>query len=206
MNNPKQGSIGIVNASREDIKEIIRISFAVFEIERYFMLKLGEGFLLDVLGLIYETNKAHFFVAKDGEAVIGFIFGYPDTRAVSAALRKNAPRIGLKLLCGKYDTRLGLFEFIKDGLRTSMYMSRSQGGGELMSMAVLQDYQGRGIGSRLFERLEASFQGLTDRYLILTHSRLVKTVQFYLKMGCREHSRLRNGEIVIFEKTIGPAS
>lgn len=205
MNKPATRDVQIVTATPEDLDEIIKITFAVFEVDRYFMLKIGEEFLLDCFKIIFEKNSAHFFVAKDGAKVIGFVVGYPDTSAVSAALRRNAPRIGLRFLRGKYAMRMGLRELIADGYKNFRYMSRPQAGGaggELMSMAVLQDYQGQGIGARLMGHLEASFKGLTEKYLILTHRRLVKTVQFYLKMGCKEHASLRNNEIVIFEKSL----
>ena len=115
-------SIEIIQASANDIKEIVKLSFDIFEIDRYFTMKLGKEFILDFYSMIREENKEHFFVAKDNEKVIGFIIGCSDPKTVTQILKRNIIKIGWRMMNRKYKTNMRFLELLKTGYKNYKYI------------------------------------------------------------------------------------
>ncbi len=181
----------IAPLKKEDIATIVDLSFEVFDVKMYFMLRLGKRFLIDFYNIVYDSGAKHLFVATCGDEINGFLIGYPDTSVISRHLGKNALGIGWKMLTGRYQLDMSIRELFISGYKNYKYMDRhlgtqSEGVGELLSMAVKTNWQGQGIGRQLIEAYEASLKGKTTLYHVFTHSRLAKTLAFYRKMGCHQ--------------------
>jgi ribosomal protein S18 acetylase RimI-like enzyme len=158
--------------------------------------------VIDSYKIIQRSNPNHFFVARNGNKIVGFVIGYHDTNKVSKEFKKNIFRFGIKFLKGEYKITMPFSELFITGINSFRYISRPQGGGELLSMAVLQNFQGQAIGSKLVSALDESFKGLIKEYYVYTHTYLTLTVAFYLKLGLQKFSESKDGQIIILKRNL----
>lgn len=188
--------------TEENILGIVDLSLEVFEKDRYFIFNLGREFVKDYYLMIYRNYPDCFFIAIRDEKLIGFIIGYPDSKKITKSLVKKAIPFAFKFLFRKYKINMSINFFVKKVISSFGYVSREQGGGELLSMAIKKDYQGHGIGGKLVSLLEESLLKYTDKYFVHTHLHLTETVKFYEKHGFKEVTRDKKGETVVLHKNI----
>jgi GNAT superfamily N-acetyltransferase len=102
-----------------------------------------------------------------------------------------------------YSTLPISFVAVKDGKVVGLAMGRRD---ELVEMFITKRYHGDGIGRRLLQRFEheCARQG-SNRYRIRSS---LHAVPFYLKMGCKKTTGVRNfrGVKVLYMKKIIPMS
>jgi len=198
----KEQEVVVEKGSAKDIETVVDLSFEVFEVDRYFTFKLSREFVIDYYKIVQQFNADHFFIAKQGDKIVGFVIGYPDTNKVSKKIKKNIFKFGIKFLMRKYKIAMPYTELIKTGFKSFGYISRPEGGGELLSMAVLQNLQGKAVGSKLVHALDESFKGLITEYYVNTHTHLTLTVAFYIKMGFVKFSESKDGKTIVLKKNL----
>jgi ribosomal protein S18 acetylase RimI-like enzyme len=186
----------------KDVEDIVDISFMVFEQNRYFIFNLGKDFVLDYYRLVQENYPDHFFIAKQNKKTIGFIIGYPDSQKLTKQLLKKSFLFAYGFLVRKYRIAMNLFTFLKTSIKSIRYVSRSENGGELLSMAINTSQQGKGVGSILVGLLNESLKPHTQKCFVHTHTHLTQTVNFYLKLGFKEFSKDKMGETIVLLKKI----
>lgn len=158
-----------------------------------FLGKLGEKFLIVLYKTLVDYNKGLLFVAKEGKEVIGFISGTLDTRDFYRYfLKRNFFRAGFLLLPRliKRNVVRNLFETLKYGNKELRGFIPDA---ELLSVVVINAYQGKGISRELFKRFVAEFRHRgVKSFRVVVGRRLERAQRFYQKMECE-----KKGEVAI---------
>ena len=156
----------------------------------------------DFLNLIYRSlanfEQGIFLVAEDRESAIGFITGTMKTgKFYKHFLKRNFLKVIFILSSKLFKKNVG-----KKILETAKYSKKDLGflapDAELLSMAVTEEFQGKGVAQQLFERLAGEFhkKGIHE-FKIIAGNKLKKANKFYQKMGCK-----RMGETEVHEGDI----
>lgn len=148
-----------------------------------FLSTLGEDFL----GIIYEGITASdlgiIFVYEEDEKVTGYIAGSMDTQRLFREIyRRKLPRLAGNLAF-KVVRQPGI---IRNLVRSSRYpgMAGDSVPAELLSIAVVEDARGKGIGSALVEALIEYFRKHgVDRFKVSVDQRLPGVDKFYESLG-----------------------
>lgn len=154
-----------------------------------FLPSLGKEFLNFFYSLNLESSGVINLVFTDGENVKGFILGCTDSRKFFInTIKKNW--LKLALLIGKRLIKNPslIFKIIE----TFLYPKKEGEGPkpELLIVAVLPDFQEKGIGSQLVKSLEKEFKkkGI-KKYKVSTLKQYRQANAFYRKLGFKFKSR-----------------
>lgn len=177
----------------EDTLKIVEIlpEHAPFMAELH-MAGISTGFIsslgIDFVTALYETiaqSKSSFgFVAQEANKIVGFVAFTTD---ISKLYRSVVLRKGLRfvtLLAGKM---LSL-QRLKKALETLFYPSRIKKmalpKAELLSIAVAEEHQGKGVGLALMERgLKECVRRKIEKVKVLVGAQKERANKLYLKCG-----------------------
>lgn len=162
----------------KQIPEIATIH--VNELKNDFLPSLGTDFLEAIYSGVIGNGEAFGFVAQEKGKVIGFIIGTKNMdRFFKAALKSNFIKI-MYLLTLKV---LRKPKLIKNILETFLYTEKEKGPkSELVVIAVLKKWQGKGIGKKLVKSLESYFKKEhINRYKLTVYADK-KAINFYKKL------------------------
>lgn len=142
-----------------------------------FLPSLGLNFLTTFYSGILSKREVYGFGFRVGGGIVGFVLGTSDSKGFfKLALKSNFLSLSFYLLV-ELIKRPWLF---KNVLETFLYTSKDKGpNAELVVIAVLDKYQGIGIGKTLAKALEKAF--LNDdiaEYKLTVHASK-KAVHFY---------------------------
>jgi colanic acid biosynthesis glycosyl transferase WcaI len=182
-----ESNISIRPLSADDAKECTQVHLEAFP--GFFLTILGPCFLTQLYASIPEDKSGIGFVAIDQDRVIGFATGTSEPEGFYARLIKKKvlkfawvsigpvikkPRIFPRLLRA--------FSLRKQELPTPFC-------GTLMSIAVLPETQGRGVGQMLVAAFLEDAKRRHLRYVNLTTDRdnNESTNQFYQRLGFQLH-------------------
>lgn len=122
-----------------------------------FLSTLGEGFLSGLYRHLSDMEDAFAFVACEDDQVLGFIVGALDTGRV---YRSYARRGGASAMLALAPKMLSPRRIVRVA-ETLLYPNRKQDDGlpepEILNFCVRGDYQGKGVGGRLFASLCEEF-------------------------------------------------
>lgn len=167
-----------------------------------FLPTLGTDFLeLIYMGVIKKKDAFGFIEEKKGK-IVGFIIGTKDIkRFFSTALKSNF----FKLIYLMLIKVLNKPPIIKNILETLLYTKKEKGPkAELVVIAVVNKWQGKGIGKKLIESLEGKFKkDRVNKYKLTVHADK-RAINFYKKLRYLKLSEfnLYGKQWYIYEKTI----
>jgi len=150
----------------------------------------------ELFGLIFTSYYIDFepenaFVAKENDAIVGYIIGTDDT----IAQRENFDRFFIPKIVKRmfgytlfhhprdffFILRLKGISKYEEEIYTPDFLERFPAH---LHINLLPDYQGRGLGTRLMSIFEERMRGLDIRGIhLITSTENIKAVPFYGKMG-----------------------
>lgn len=182
------------------IPEIAKIHIQA--LKQDFLPSLGVDFLEVMYSGVFKKREAFGFVAQERGIVVGFVVGTKNMdkffkTALTANFLKLAYVMAIKLL-----NRPAL---IKKTLETFLYTKKEKGPKpELVVIAVLDKWQGKGIGKKLVKYLETFFKKIKiSKYKVTVYADR-KAIKFY---GRLNYSKLAEFNLYgkpwhIYEKSI----
>lgn len=166
-------------------------------LNKSFLGTLGPDFLSLLYRSLVDFEKGILLVAESEGKVIGFVSGTIKTgEFYKYFIKRNYSGIVFVLL-----PRIFSIKIIKKIIETAKYSKKDLGisvpDAELLSMAVADGFQGKGIAKQLFEKFIAEFHNKSmNGFKIIAGNELVKANKFYRKMGCEKISEIEihNGD------------
>lgn len=186
-----------------ELKHIPQVAkIHVRALKQDFLPSLGTDFLEILYSGVIKNNEAFGFVAEEKNKVIGFVIGTKNMdRFFKTALTANFLKL-VYLMAIKLLSRPAL---IKKTLETFLYTKKDKGPkSELVVIAVLDKWQGKGIGKKLVQSLETFLKNIRiSKYKVTVYADK-KAVKFYGKLN---YSKLAEFNLYgkpwhIYEKSI----
>lgn len=167
-----------------------------------FLPSLGNYFLETMYRGLIGRSGVYGFVDLEKLEVIGFIIGTKDMdKFFKTAIKANFLKLSLLLLL----RILRSPKILKKILETFLYSKKDQGvKAELVVIAILKKWQGKGIGRKLIKSLEDKFiTEKINKYKLAVYSDK-KAVRFYEKLSFNKVSNfnLYGKSWYIYEKKI----
>lgn len=169
--------------SQDDYRQVAHIHSQ--GIRDGFLSSLGESFLALLYESIDRSQNSVLLVAKEGECVIGFVAGTVSLGEVYRIMLRSWWRLLASMLPALMSPKK-VFKIFE----TLFFSSKSQADSlsvpkaELLSIAVLQDFRGKGHAESLFRSLCEHFRSSHQRsFKIVVGDALVPAHRFYQKMG-----------------------
>jgi len=150
-------NIKVREACDKDIVQIVEVHINAFE--GYYTTSLGRKFLYQFYRLFLDKKKCCLMVALDQEKVIGFIAGINSGYTIATLFKQKVHLFIVPLLLQSLNIQLGL-QIIKRGLlvlkfgRVNEIPIKLNEYHEIMSFAVLSNWQGRGVGKNIYKKFE----------------------------------------------------
>ena len=154
-------------------------------LNRSFLGTLGERGLTLLYKTLVEYEESILIVAENNGKVIGFISGSMNVGDLyKYFLKRNSLKAFFFLL-----PRFINVSIVKKVLETLRYPKRdleiSLPEADLLSIAVMEDYQGKGISKQLFKALVNEFDKRgTSEFKIIVGTSLSRSQKFYKNLGC----------------------
>ncbi len=170
----------IVPFKYEDIDEVVNIRYK--ELSSGLLSKLGKKFLYEYSKSLLKTPGIFVFVAKNNDRIVGFV-----------SLTDEIERLHLRVIRNNF---WGIFKALIEHLflhptsigkiwETLSYSGFSNGGAELLSMAVDSSHQRKGWGKKIFQKVKREFRKKGIKYFrVSTYEKDIGANFFYKKMGC----------------------
>lgn len=198
-------NIQIRNAHFSDCREIAKIHKKC--LDKSFLATLGEKFLTLLYKSLIECENGILIVAEDNGKIIGFVSATANTGDFYRYfLKKKFIKASFLLLpkAINLNTLRKIFETLKYSKKKEINVSLPEA--ELLSIAVKEDYQRKGIAKQLFEALVNEFhKKRIKEFRIVVGSNLFKAKKFYQKMGCIKLGEFelhegKKSEIYVFKR------
>jgi ribosomal protein S18 acetylase RimI-like enzyme len=175
------------NFSDKDIAEAVAIHRK--ELNQGFLSSLGDGALNLLFSFAAHNSNAVFMTAEDETSgkTVAFLLG---TNNISLFYKDFLREKSLKAFFVLF-TKLISFSRIKKIFETLFYPSKKEHqdfpDAELLDIAVLQEYQGKGIAKKLFMELVDEFNAKNiSEFKITTGEQLLGAHKFYEKLGAEK--------------------
>lgn len=160
MDKTAWGEIEVRGAEEEDIPQIAFIFLNTFEktVHHIFGDELPNlESMQDIFLFIYRMEPSCIFVAREGLRVVGYLICPPDIKNLwSMALFKgHVFKWAWKWALGDYGFGLAPLRFLfinKFHFISSTHNFRSTSVAQILSIAVLPEYRGKGVAYRLMEK------------------------------------------------------
>lgn len=171
-------------ASIEDVNQIVSIHQSAFE--GFFLTSLGPSFLMQYYSSFIKNRETVTLVAVDGINVLGFSAATVLSHGFNSRLIKSDViayvMLGVKML---FSSPKALIRLVKNFTKKSCEVLDDENYGELFSIGVRSDQQGKGIGKVLLNETELSMQAKGVNRLSLTtdYYNNEATLGFYHSMG-----------------------
>ncbi|OGZ69856.1 MAG: hypothetical protein A3D44_03080 [Candidatus Staskawiczbacteria bacterium RIFCSPHIGHO2_02_FULL_42_22] len=152
------------------------------EINKGFLSSLNISFLKNLYEAIILSSASFCVVAKEGDQVTGFISGVTSIKKLYRYFFAHYFLSSSTVLFKK----LFSLSFIKKVFETLLYSSKEQSlpSAELLTMAVKQQFQGKGIASQmLFTFLAEMKKRNIQQFKVLVGEELAPAIHFYEKNG-----------------------
>jgi ribosomal protein S18 acetylase RimI-like enzyme len=190
----------IKQISESDISQLTRIHIEALKGD--FLPSLGFGFLSTVYKGLINQKEIYGFKYEYNKKIVGFVIGTKNMDIFfKFALRSNFIQLSF-LLFLQILKRPGI---IKNIVETFLYPKKDQGvKSELVVIALLKKWQGKGIGKKLVKALEGKFlENRIKKYKLTVHADKA-AVKFYenLKFLKIAKFNLYGKDWYIYEKKI----
>ena len=171
-----------------------------------FLATLGEKFLALLYKTLVEYKRGILLVVEDNGKIIGFVSATADTGGFyKYFLKKKFIKAGFLLLpkANNLNILRKIFETLRYSKKNKINILLPKA--ELLSIAVKEDYQRKGVAQQVFKALAKEFykNGINEFKIVVGDS-LLGAKKFYRKMGCIkvgefELHRGERSEIYIFK-------
>ncbi len=173
-------------AQKQDCQEVAKIHAK--QINTGFLSELGEKFLYSFYSAMTDSENAFLLVAEDNSRIVGFISGCFDLGGFyKEFVKKNKLKILPVLL--KKIFNLGTANKIFETIKYSKKEKKDLPSAELISIAVLDEFQGRGLAKELLNGL---VDVMKERgiliFKVVVGENLGRANSFYKKNGFVFHS------------------
>lgn len=151
-----------------------------------FLPSLGINFLNLFYEAVLDEKDVYGFVCKENKKIVGFVLGTGDSKSFfSKALKNKFFPLSIELLKKVIENP----KIVKNIFETLLYPGKDIGPkAELVVIAVLNNYQRKGLGKKLVEALENTFKdNKIPAYKLTVHSDKA-AVGFYERLGYRRLS------------------
>lgn len=170
---------------KSDIKQISQIHSTT--LKNSLFSSLGEQFLYSFYSSLRRKKNVITFVAEENNKIVGFASGAMN---LSSLISEVISQVWKNILIASFKNPLivpKLFQtFFYPGFRNSTKTA------EIFSLAVIPDYQGRGVGKNLVKRLAAEFKKKGYKsFFISVRSSIVEANNFYRKIGLKNEKTAR---------------
>jgi len=159
------------------------------EINQGFLSQLGVKFLSKLYKSTMVSPNAFTIVAKDNDKVIGFISGCTNvTKFYHDFFKKYFFQVFFILLPKMF--RLSILKKIFETLKYPQQKEEKKlPGAELLTIAILKQYHGRGIAQKMFEKfVEEIKKREISEFKVIVGENLPRAIAFYEKIGFKFHS------------------
>jgi len=169
-------------ANQKDATKIAEIHYQ--EINQGFLSSLGENFLSKLYEATIKSPLAFVVVAKENNKIIGFISGCVNTKKFyKYFIRKYFFRV-LFVLLSKITNFKKIFETLKYSQE-----NKNLPKAELLTIAVIKKYQGKGVAQELFKKfLQEMQKRKIKKFKVVVGEDLIRAIKFYEKLGLKLHS------------------
>lgn len=169
----------------EQIAEIHRMSLITGGLSR-----LGPGVLRPLYRVLRDHRDGILIAAFSEQRVVGFVAGTTNLRAVRRSLvMGHFFSVGLSLLPKMLSWNMArrVYENLRySGHRDGVSPALREVDTELLSIAVSEDWQGKGVAPELYRRLAEALSNRGEkRFGIVVGDCLPRAMRFYEKMGAK---------------------
>lgn len=175
-------------AKPEEAPQIAKIHY--YEINQGFLRQLGLRFLSLLYLAMIKSPLAFVVVAEENNEIIGFISGCTNVNGFyKDFFKKYTFKATLILLSNifKISTIKKIFEILKYPKKEKKEIPDA----ELLTMAIKKEFQGQGIGQKLFEEFVLEMKNRRIRqFKVIVGESLAQAIQFYEKVGFKFHSQM----------------
>lgn len=180
--------ITIRHATQQDVTGIVAIHCDAFK--DFFLTSLGEHFLTTYYSCFIDSDKTVVFCAEDDGKLVGFSAATRVCKKFNGSLIKdNAVRFVLVGIRTFLTSPLALIRLMKNLTKKSGEVEDDEAYGELYSIGVSSQYQGKGIGKILVDSTELAIyngDGRVKRLSLTTdYYNNEAAIAFYHKCGYR---------------------
>ncbi len=176
------------NLSNNELRQVAKLHEK--ELNTSFLAQLGADFLFYLYKSINECIETELIIAKENDAVTGFITGAISLKPIYIHLIKNYFfRASFRLLphlfnISKAKKIIEILSYSKNEEETNTIDTPKA---ELLSIAVKRKHRGAGIAQQLFLKLSERFkESGHGSFKIIVGENLVAARKFYQKMGASE--------------------
>ena len=183
-------------AAQQDLKDIAQIHHRIFGCD--LSGRLGKNFLKHYYQKMKASSDGIIVVCKEQGRVVGFISGLS---AESDFLLKAAAANLLSIFVQCIVHPLSFLRFLK----RNIIFKEGEFKAELTSLAILEEYRGKGIAPALLLRLEEFFKNKkVKNYKVYTDAKYGSGCRFYEKSGFSLHQEadLFGNQARLYVKTI----
>ena len=193
-----------------DINCIVKVHIQCFK--GYFLTGLGEKLLYNYYREFYNENPSLFIVAEnDDKEIIGFVMGMLENSQARSNFEKNYKTLlftQLLKMCLKLDP--GAWKRIISRVKSKLSVRKTITSapelpgkfGSLLSIAVLPEYSGQGIGFDLVMKYEELLVECKCEYCRLSVQVNNETAKkLYMKCGYEQYRHNPDG--ISYKKTLG---
>ena len=167
-------------AEKKDAVQIAEIHKS--EIKKGFLSSLKVIFLKNLYLVIIESEYGFCIVAKEKSSVIGFISGVTDINKLYFYFLKKYFFKSVVLIFQKFFS----ISFLKKTFETLFYPIKENKlpHAELLTMAVLRQFQGQGIAGKMFSQFIVEMKKRNIKsFKVLVGEELSAAINFYEKNG-----------------------
>jgi len=166
------------------VKEVVDVHLSAFP--NFFLSTLGAGFLKTYYRCFALHKSGNLIVAMMNNKVVAFAAATSECRGFNTSLLKsNLFAFGWRLLVLLFTKPMAIVHLAKNMTKTSEEVVDNEDYAELYSISTTAVVQGKGIGSKLMEQLEAQLkeQGVEKVSLTTDYVGNEATLGFYKKNG-----------------------
>lgn len=166
------------------VKEVVDVHLSAFP--NFFLSTLGAGFLRTYYRCFVEHKNGNLIVATMDDKVVAFAAATSECRGFNTSLlKKNLFAFGCRFLVLLFTKPMAIVHLANNMTKTSEEVEDNEDYAELYSIGTIAVVQGKGIGTKLMERLEVRLkkQGVEKVSLTTDYVDNDSTLSFYKKNG-----------------------
>ena len=166
------------------VKEVVDVHLSAFP--NFFLSTLGTGFLRTYYRCFVEHKNGNLIVATMDDKVVAFAAATSECRGFNTSLLKKILfAFGCRFLVLLFTKPMAIVHLANNMTKTSEEVEDNEDYAELYSIGTIAVVQGKGIGTKLMERLEVRLkkQGVEKVSLTTDYVDNDATLSFYKKNG-----------------------
>jgi len=174
-------------ANKKDCLEIAEIHFQ--EIKYGFLNQLGKKFLSYFYMAMITSPNAFLVVTEEDNKVIGFISGCTNLNKFYKDFARQYTFKSFLILLKKIFS-FSIFKKVFEVMSYSKKEEKDLPSSELLSIAIIKEYQGQGIAQKLLERFVSEMKTREiNKFRVIVGENLPQANKFYAKSGFIFHSK-----------------